>query len=156
MKALILHVNRWASRAENPSERIGDCEPEIIEQVVADDDTSEDPPRLDQRFVVQETECLVIFFQVEKDDTEKQARLLCKDIPKIAVRVGTKRLVVECFAHLSHSRPDPAVAKKLVQQVLETCRGLEGYEVKTSPFGWNKGLVLDVKGHPDAFKHRSY
>ena len=156
MKALILHVNRGASKAESPSERIGDCKPETIGQIVADDDTGEDPPRLDQRLVVQETECLVIFFQVEKDDTEKQAKLLCKDIPKIAVKVGTKRLVVECFAHLSHSRPDPAVAKRLVEQVLETCRSFEGYEVKTSPFGWNKRLELDVKGHPDAFKHRSY
>lgn len=158
MKVLILHVNRWASRAESPSERIGDCKPETLPQVVSDsdDDTGEGPPRPDQRFVIQETECLVVFFQVEKDDTEKQVRLLCKDIPKIATKVGTKRLVVECFAHLSHSRPDPAVAKDLVEQVLETCRGLEGYTVTTSPFGWNKGLMLDVKGHPDAFKHRSY
>jgi|GEM_PF-1734098 hypothetical protein len=157
MKALILHVNRWASRAESPSERIGDCEPETIPQEVAGyDDTGEGSPHLDQRFVVQETECLVIFFQVEKDDTEKQVRLLCKDIPKIAVKVGTKCLVVECFAHLSHSRPDPIVAKRLVEQVLKICRNFEGYTVKTSPFGWNKGLELDVKGHPDAFKHRSY
>ena len=140
MKALILHANHWASIPDKPSERIGTAAP--------------DPCPAPETLIM--TECLVVFFQVEEHDGEKQARLLCKDILKIAAKVGTTRLVVECFAHLSHSRPEPTIAKNLVSQVLETCKGFEGHEVRTSPFGWDKGLVLNIKSHPDAFKHRSY
>ncbi len=153
MKALILHCNRWASRPESPSERIGGCTPDAVQlpPVVGEDYGAR---RYSDQYSSQD--CLVAFFQVEVADSERHVRQLCKDIKKIAEKVGTTRLVVECFAHLSHSRPDPEVAKILVAKVLETCRGFGGYEIHTSPFGWNKGLVLDIKGHPDAFKHRSY
>jgi hypothetical protein len=101
-------------------------------------------------------ECLVVLFQVEEHDKAKCVRELCRDVQKIARKVGTNRVMLSGFAHLSHSRPDPMVAKDLFLQVITTCQEWPEFEVKSSHFGYNKTLLLDVKGHPDAFKHRSY
>jgi hypothetical protein len=64
--------------------------------------------------------------------------------------------MVAAFGHLSNSYAPPSVAIEISRQVVEICRGWEGYEVHTSPFGYNKTLVLHAKGHADAVKHRSY
>ncbi len=153
MKALILHANQWLVRVESPSDRIAGCQPEELH----DDDTGEGPPRPTHVLAVERMEeCLVVLFHIESHDTEKQVKSLCKDVAKIARKVGTSRLMISGFAHLSHSRPDPIVAKDLFLQVVSTCKTWIEYEVQSSHFGYNKSLVLDVKGHPDAFKHRSY
>ena len=147
MKALLLHANKWRSYAKSVSSRIGDCEPEEW-----------DNPTWNSEY---ETNCLVTFFQVEDGDTESEVRRLCRNLKKRAKQLGTRRVVVAPFAHLSTSRPDPEVAKRLCLLVVETCRlwNVNGtsneWEITSSHFGWNKTLLLDVKGHPNAFVHWS-
>src|SRR3989344_740456 len=139
MKALMLHANQWLVRVESPSDRIGGCEPEVLREATEHME-----------------ECLVVLFHIEKGDSERQTESLCRDIRLLAESVGTTRLMVSGFAHLSHSRPDPETAKKLFLQVVATCKTWQGYEVRSSHFGWNKSLLLDIKGHPRAFNFRSY
>jgi len=160
MKALILHANEWLVRAESPSTRIGDCEPE--KWLGSDDDTGEGPPRPLSRMLITERmeECLVALFQIEEGDNEGTVRRLCRTLKSTAKQFGTRRVMVSPFAHLSNSRPDPKMAKLLSSLVVKTCddwnvNGDPGWEIQSSHWGWNKSLVLNVKGHPNAFKHWS-
>lgn len=160
MKALILHANEWLVRAESPSNRIGDCKPE--DWLSSDDNTGECPPRpITQTLVVERMkECLVVLFQIEQGDNEGTVRSLCRTLKKTAKQFGIRRVMISPFAHLSNSRPEPEAAKTLSLLVVKTCEdwNLNGdprWEIASSHFGWNKSLVLDVKGHPNAFKHWS-
>lgn len=154
MKALILHANRYGAEGESSSERIGETPPDELLL----DDTGEGSPRPERTlFVEHMEECLVVLFQVEQGDCERQVKRLCKDVKKVADKVGTRRLMLGAFGHLSHKWPaDPSVSKEIARQVVETCKAWIEYEVQSSHFGYNKTLLLDVKGHPDALKHRSY
>lgn len=158
MKALILHANRWEVNVESPSQRIGNCEPEELHYDINDDEgTGEGPPHPLYALATEHMEeCLVVLFHIEKEDSTTQAELLCRDIKLLAKKVGTQRLMVSGFAHLSHSRPDPTVAKQLFLQIVATCKGWSHYEVRSSHFGWNKSLLLDIKGHQGAFNFRDY
>ena len=160
MKALILHANEWLVRAESPSTRIGNSEPEGW--LGSEDDTGEGPPRplSDTLVAEQMEECLVVLFQVELGDSEETARNLCRKLKKTAKEFKTRRVMVSPFAHLSNNRPEPEVAKVLSALVVKTCEdwnlnGDPGWEIASSHFGWNKSLMLNVKGHPNAFKHWS-
>ena len=138
MKVLFFHANRFGFMVESPSEWLGGAAPEEIKSISLDVE-----------------ECLVVLFHVEEADGDRQIRRLCKDIRRIAEKVGTSRLVVAAFGHLSSSYAPPSVAMEISRQVVETCREW-GCEVYTSPFGHNKTFVLHAKGHPDAVKHRGY
>lgn len=138
MKAIFFHADRFGFAVESPSERLGEVTPEEVRSVSLDVE-----------------ECLVALFHVEEADGEHHIRRLCKDIKRISKKVGATRLVVAAFGHLSDSYAPPGVAMDISRQVVETCRDW-GYEVHTSPFGYNKTLVLHCKGHPDAIKHRGY
>lgn len=147
MKALFFHADLFGFDVDSPSERLGGATPEDL------DDTGEGPPRSSGVYV---NECLVALFHVEEADGDHQIRRLCKDVRRVAQKVGATRLMVAAFGHLSNSYAPPSVAIEISRQVVETCRGWEEYEVHTSPFGYNKTLVLHAKGHADAVKHRSY
>lgn len=141
MKVLFFHANYFGFDVESPSGRLGGAAPEEIQH----ENTS-----------LNMEECLVALFHIEEADGDAQVRRLCKDIKRIADKVGTVRLVVAAFGHLSSSYASPSVALDVSRQILGVCQGWGGYEVKTSPFGHNKTLSLNVKGHSDAVKHRSY
>lgn len=146
MKALFLHVNRFEGKVQSSSERLDNVEP--------DDVTVEENFGV---FVEEMEECLVILFQVEAGDGDKAIRRICNDAKKIAETTGTKRILLGAFGHLSDKWPEsPQISKEISWRVIETCRGFNDYEVKASPFGHNKTLLLDVKGHQKAIKHRSY
>lgn len=138
MKVIFFHADLFGFEVEGPSERLSVT---ILEEV-------ETSPTYVK-------ECLVALFHVEQADGERQIRRFCKDIKRIAEKVGAARLVIAAFGHLSNSYATPNVAMDISRQVVEVCREW-GYEVHTSPFGYNKTLVLHCKGHPDAVKHRGY
>lgn len=138
MKAIFFHADLFGFAVESPSERLGGATPEETAG----------------KFLNVE-ECLVALFHVEEIDGEYQIKRLCKDIRRIAQKLEATRLVVAAFGHLSNSYAPPSMAADISQQIVENCRGW-GYEVYTSPFGYNKTFVLHAKGHPDAIKHRGY
>ncbi len=138
MKVIFFHADRFGFQVESPSERLGGAKPEEVKNLSLDVE-----------------DCLTALFHVEESDGEYQIRRFCKDIRRIAEKVGATRLVVAAFGHLSDSYAPPGAAMEISRQIVETCRGY-GYEVHTSPFGHNKTLVLHCKGHSDAVKHRGY
>ena len=141
---------------ESRARRVGRTNREVG-RAAAYDDPGDGPPGGPKPLAVERMEeCLVALFHIEKGDSASQAELLARDIRKIAQKVGATRLMISGFAHLSHSRPDLAVAKELYFLVFSLCQGWEGFEVRSSHFGWNKSLLLDVKGHATAFNFRSY
>lgn len=140
MKALFFHANLFGFKVEGPSERIGETEPEKVE-------TNGD-------LLIEE--CFVALFHVEENDNERQIHRLCKDIERIAKKVGASRLMVAAFGHLSDSYAAPNIAIQISEQVVKTCREWPDFKVFTSPFGHNKTLVLHSKDHSGAIKHRSY
>lgn len=149
MKALFFHADCFGFDVDSASERIDGIAPEDLE------DTGEGPPKGPTSSLYVK-ECLVALFHVEVADGEHQIRRLCKDVRRVAEKVGASRIVVAAFGHLSNSYASPDVAIQISRQVVENCHGMAGFEVYTSPFGYNKTLVLHCKGHPDAVKHRSY
>lgn len=139
MKAMFFHANHFGFAVESPSERLNGVHPQAVES---------------QSLSV--NDCLVVLFHVEEKDGERQIHRLCKDIKRISEKVGTKRLVVAAFGHLSDSYAPPDIAMQISGRVVDTCRGWYEHEVHTSPFGHNKTFDLRSKGHPDAIKHRGY
>jgi hypothetical protein len=139
MKALIIHANSFGFDVISPSDRLGGAAPE---EVSCSSTSVED--------------CLVVLFHVEENDGDYQINRCCKDIGRFAKGLGAERLVVAAFGHLSHSYAPAATAMEIARRIVATCQSWGDYEVHTSPFGHNKTFDLRAKGHPKAFKHRSY
>ena len=146
MKALLLHASSFGSKVEN----LNELDPQV------EDDFGIELRAPSPNLAVKE--CLVALFHIEQGDGPRQIRLLCKDIDRVAQKLGTVRLVVACFGHLSSSCAPENIAFGIYRQVLETCYSWGRYKIYTSPFGkeFNKTLDLRVKSHRDAVKHRSY
>jgi threonyl-tRNA synthetase len=138
MRTLFLHSNKFESGVVEESDRPLGIVPEIKDEI------SE----------VME-QCLVIFFCVEKDDTEKQVEDLYREVLKTSVEVGTKNLMIAPFVHLSKNIAEPETAKKLYEFLMDKFTNGD-FVVKSSHFGYHKSLLLDIKGHPGSFRYREF
>src|SRR3989344_7165231 len=141
MKAQFWHAEHFGFDVESPSQRINGATPDDIDATTS------------TLFV---EDCLVALFHIEENDGHHQVVRLHHDIRRIAKKVGSKRLVVAAFGHLSGSYAPTDEAKAISQQIVETCRKWAGFEVHTSPFGYNKTFDLRAYGHRDAVKFRGY
>ncbi len=93
-------------------------------------------------------ECLVVFISVEKRDEanpENAAKNLVKNIKDIASQVKAEKIVLYPYVHLTNTPSSPKTALKVLD---EAEKGLKGFEVHRSPFGWYKSFNISVKGHP--------
>ena len=100
------------------------------------------------------SDALVVLISVEKDDDESAADGAIDDISKHMDNLKRKKVVVYPYAHLSSNLSSPKDAKKLLEYIYE--RLGSRYEAVKAPFGWNKKLMLDIKGHPLAEQARSF
>jgi threonyl-tRNA synthetase len=89
--------------------------------------------------------CLVVMIAVEKGDSVSGVSDLVESIKKITTDVGTKKIVLYPYAHLSSNLGKPEVAVKVLN---ETAKKLKEFEVLQAPFGYYKSFELKVKGHP--------
>jgi threonyl-tRNA synthetase len=99
--------------------------------------------------------CLTCF---EKQDEGRLEDIMNAYIENIQVdtgRLGTKRVLIHPYAHLSKQLGSPRIAKeflgKLQQKLLDG-----GFEAHRSPFGWYKTFTLTCIGHPLAEAYREY
>ena len=95
-------------------------------------------------------EALVCFLSAEKRDEPNivgTAVAVAKNVEEVAGQVGTRRVVLYPYAHLSSSlaAPEPALA---ILAALEKELRARGLEVHASPFGYYKSFKISVKGHP--------
>ncbi len=107
-----------------------------------------------ERKEVSVSDALVVLISVEKGDTEETAESAVADICKTMDSLKRKRVVVYPYAHLSSDLSGPAEAKKLLEYMYQKLK--PKYEASKAPFGWNKKLRLDIKGHPLAEQARSF
>jgi threonyl-tRNA synthetase len=104
---------------------------------------------------VREEELVVLFTAVEDGDDEALAKEAVAAAKEFLAKLGTRRLMIYPFAHLSQDLARPADALKVLLAMEGEARGA-GLETMRAPFGWTKALEIKVKGHPLAEMSRSY
>ncbi len=143
MKAMLYHASRFGYGVESPSERLGGVGPERVNGSAS--------------LLVEE--CYVALFHVEEGDGEAQIGRFCHDAQRFAKKLGATRLVVAAFGHLSSNYAPMEIAIATSGLIVNKCREEwtgKGGEFHTSPFGHNKTLTLETKGHRDSIRFRSY
>lgn len=110
------------------------------------DDVKKEPVSID--------EALVLLISIEKGDTIEMADRAIAETKSFLDKLQRKRLVIYPYAHLSNNLASPEDALKIFNYLVKNAP--EGIETLRGPFGWNKKLSLDIKGHPLAEQSRSY
>ena len=104
---------------------------------------------------VREDDIVVLFTAFEQGDDIELAKKSIAETKDFLGKLGTKRVLIYPFAHLSQNLASPSDALSLLLQMEKEAQGA-GLEVHRAPFGWTKALQIKVKGHPLAEMSRSY
>ncbi|HME18873.1 MAG TPA: threonine--tRNA ligase [Nitrososphaerales archaeon] len=104
---------------------------------------------------VKEEDLVVLFTAVESGDDTELAKKAVSETKEFLGKLGTSKVMIYPFAHLSQDLARPADALPVLKDMETEAKGA-GLEVSRAPFGWNKALQLKVKGHPLAEMSRSY
>ncbi len=100
-------------------------------------------------------DALALLVSVEKGDDNSVVDKAIEDVSRQMAQLKRKRLVVYPFAHLSSNLSEPKGALAVIEYMAKSAES-KGLEVRKAPFGWNKRLSINVKGHPLAEQARSY
>ncbi len=100
-------------------------------------------------------DALLLLTCVEKGDDVNLARKAIFESSEQMRKLGVSKLVIYPYAHLSANLASPGDALQILKTMREEARSL-GLEAHSAPFGWNKRLVIAIKGHPLAEQLRSY
>ncbi len=92
-------------------------------------------------------EALVVLTAIEKGDDSEVLKNYLKSIKEILKQVGTKKVVLYPYAHLSNNLGSPKNAIEILKNAYKKLSE-EGYKVYLVPFGYYKSFELKVKGHP--------
>ena len=104
---------------------------------------------------VKESDIVVLFTAFERGDDAGLAARAVAESREFLAKLGTKRVMLYPFAHLSQDLAPPAEALALLL-AMEKDAVAAGLDVHRAPFGWTKALEIKVKGHPLAEMSRSY
>ncbi len=104
---------------------------------------------------VREEELVVLFTAVEEGDDVGLAVKAVGEAKEFLSKLGTKRLMIYPFAHISQNLARPSEALPVLLEMEAEARKAR-LEVMRAPFGWTKALQVKVKGHPLAEMSRSY
>ena len=99
-------------------------------------------------------DAVAMLISIESGDNDDIAAKAVGDTVDYMRKNKRRRLVVYPFAHLSNDLAKPDAAMRLIALMADKARA--SVEVKKAPFGWNKKLSIDIKGHPLAEQARSY
>ena len=102
-----------------------------------------------------EDDIVVLITAFEEGDDSELVKKAVAESREFLGKLGTKRVLIYPFAHLSQSLAPPSEALSLLLEMEEEAKGA-GLEVRRAPFGWTKALQVKVKGHPLAEMSRSY
>lgn len=98
---------------------------------------------------------LALFVSIEAGDTEAMASKSIADAVEFCGKLKKGSLLIYPFAHLSSDLEAPQRAMNLFNYMVNEAKK-SSLSVEHAPFGWNKKLSLDIKGHPLAEMSRSY
>jgi len=104
---------------------------------------------------VREKDIVVLFTAFEQGDDAELARKAVAETKAFLSKLGTDRVLIYPFAHLSQSLASPTDALAVLLEMEKEAKGV-GLAVHRAPFGWTKALQIKVKGHPLAEMSRSY
>jgi threonyl-tRNA synthetase len=104
---------------------------------------------------VREEDLVVLFTAVEAGDDGELAKKAVAETKEFLGKLGTKRVLIYPFAHLSQNLARPSEALPVLLEMEAESRAA-GLETMRAPFGWTKALQIKVKGHPLAEMSRSY
>ena len=94
---------------------------------------------------------LVTFVSAEKADESAPRDIAVEAADRIretAAKVGTDRLMVYPYAHLSSSLARPRIAAEIIDTIVGQLRADRKYETHRAPFGFYKAFNIAGKGHP--------
>ncbi|MHC1630183.1 MAG: threonine--tRNA ligase [Methanoculleaceae archaeon] len=116
-------------------------------------EAKERTPVAEERAILSDTmeDALVAFCAVESADEEDLDGVITRaagEISGTASRLGTTRIMLYPYAHLSSDLSSPAVAIRTLEGIEESLSKSGEFEVKRAPFGWYKAFKLKCKGHP--------
>ena len=96
-------------------------------------------------------ELVVVFVAIEDGDDSSVAQNAISQIKVSMEKIGSKKLLLYPYAHLSSNLAKPSIAMSLLKEMED---GASELEVSHSPFGWTKSYKIQVKGHPlaESFK----
>ncbi len=92
---------------------------------------------------------VMAFIHVEKEDEEKSGKVvtnLIKNIKWLCGKLGTKRVLLHSFAHLSSSKASPDFSREILSRARERLQSV-GYEVYETPFGYFLDITISMPGH---------
>jgi threonyl-tRNA synthetase len=104
---------------------------------------------------VKEEDIVVLFTAFEEGDDAELARKAVAETKAFLSKLGTKRVLIYPFAHLSQNLASPTEALALLLDMEKEAKASD-LDVHRAPFGWTKALQIKVKGHPLAEMSRSY
>ena len=90
-------------------------------------------------------EIVVCFVAIEKDDDESVAQNAISEIKTSMEKLGSKKLLLYPYAHLSANLASPSTALSILKSLED---GFGDIDVSHAPFGWTKSYNVKVKGHP--------
>jgi threonyl-tRNA synthetase len=96
-------------------------------------------------------EALVAFVSAEKVDESAPRDVAVEAAARIretAEKVGTSRLMVYPYAHLSSSLAPPRIAAEIIDTLVSQLRADRKFETHRAPFGFYKSFDIAGKGHP--------
>jgi len=96
-------------------------------------------------------EALVMFVSAEKADESAPRYVAIEAAARIretADKVGTNRLMVYPYAHLSSNLARPRIAAEIIDTIVSLLRADREFETHRAPFGFYKSFNIVGKGHP--------
>jgi hypothetical protein len=127
MRVILVHANRVAYK---PSQK-------------GLDNSDPDPESRELKDLV------MAFIHVEKEDEERAGKVvtnLIKNIKWLCGKLGTKRVLLHSFAHLSKSKASPEFSREVLKNARERLENV-GYEVYETPFGYFLDIEISMPGH---------
>ncbi len=116
---------------------------------------AEQPPSPRQETLENVLVCLTCFEKQDEGRLDEIIRGYKENITVDTGRLGTKRVLLYPYAHLSKTLGSPRLAKEFLRRLYEELLAA-GYEAHRSPFGWYKAFTLTCIGHPLAEAYREY
>ncbi len=98
---------------------------------------------------------LLLLTSIEKGDDSAIVEKAVTAAADFAKKQKIETIVIYPFAHLSSNLEAPAKALETLNEMRKAA-GSKDVKVVSSPFGWNKKLKVDIKGHPLAEMSRVY
>ena len=127
MRVVLVHANRVAYKPAQKGLENADPEPESREL----------------------HDLVMAFIHVEKEDEERSGKVvtnLIKNIKWLCGKIGTKRVLLHSFAHLSKSKASPEFSREVLRRAHERLENV-GYEVYETPFGYFLDIEISMPGH---------